>query len=163
MRERTVIGFSMAWAAFLLLVDQLSKALVDRSFALGESVTLIPGCFSLTYVVNHGAAWNMFDGQRMFLLGIALLVLVLILVFLRYLCDGYPERYVAIFMIVSGTIGNSIDRLWRGAVVDFFSFYIGNWHYPVFNVADSVLCVGVGIFVLSSFLRPERRRKKELA
>ncbi len=157
-RERRIIAGCMVWAGFWLLVDQLTKALVARNFVLGESWPVIPGCFSLTYVVNYGAAWNILDGYGVVLLIIALAVTVLALLFLRYLTDGYPERYLAIFTVLSGVIGNSIDRLWRGAVVDFFSFYLGNWHYPVFNVADCAICGGVILYVLSSFLRPERRR-----
>ena len=66
---------------------------------------------------------------------------------------------MAAFMVLSGILGNSIDRLWRGAVVDFIDVHYGNvWRYPVFNVADMAICTGVGIFILSTILRPEKRK-----
>ena len=93
------------------------------------------------------------------MLCIAVLALAAILRFFRALTEGYPERYIAAFMVVSGILGNSIDRLWRGSVVDFIDVHYSNvWRYPVFNIADIAICIGVGIFVLSSFFRPEKKR-----
>ena len=89
---------------------------------------------------------------------IAALVTAAALWFFSYLTEGYPERYFAIFIILGGVVGNSIDRIWRGAVVDFFDLhYYEAYHWPVFNIADIAICVGVGIFVLSSLLRPSRK------
>ena len=74
--------------------------------------------------------------------------------FLRKLCDGYAERYTAILMVISGVIGNSIDRIWRGEVVDFLDFYIKSYHWPAFNIADCAICIGVGLYTLSVIVRP---------
>ena len=68
---------------------------------------------------------------------------------------------VALFMVVSGILGNSIDRLWRHEVVDFLDCYIGDKHWPAFNVADSAICVGIGIYILSLMLRPQKKEKME--
>ena len=103
----------------------------------------------------------MLSGKVWLLLVIAGVVSVAMIKFFRYLTEGYFEREIALFMIFSGVIGNSIDRLWRGAVVDFLDFHWQDvWSYPVFNVADIAICTGVGLFILSGFLRPEGEKKK---
>ena len=147
--------------AALLLADQISKMLITAHYQLHESTPVIPGIFSVTYVVNRGAAWGIFSGQRWFLLAVALIVAVAMIRFFRYLTEAYWEREIALFMIFSGVIGNSIDRLWRDGVVDFIDFHYKNiWSYPVFNIADIAICTGVGLFVLSGFIRPDREKTK---
>ena len=160
-REHLVLWISAAVAFFLLLLDQLTKLYVERSFRLYESRPVIPGWLSLTSVRNHGAAWSMLSGHGWLLLLIAIVALAAILWYFRSLTEGWCERYIAAFMVISGIFGNSIDRLWRGAVVDFIDVhYYDLWHYPVFNVADIAICTGVGIFVLSSLLRPDLRKTR---
>ena len=160
-RERVVLWISAAVAFFLLLLDQLTKLYVERSFRLYESRPVIPGWLSLTSVRNHGAAWSMLSGHGWLLLLIAIVALAAILWYFRSLTEGWCERYIAAFMVIAGIFGNSIDRLWRGAVVDFIDVhYYEVWRYPVFNVADMAICVGVGIFVLSSLLRPELKKRQ---
>jgi len=148
-------------AAFLLLADQFSKILITTLYALHESTPVIPELFSVTYVRNRGAAWGMFAGHGWFLLVVAVLAVAAIVRFYRYLTEGYAERELALFMILSGVAGNSIDRLWRGEVVDFLDVHYKTvWHYPVFNIADIAICTGVGLFVLSGLLRGDREKKK---
>lgn len=156
-RGRTETGMALALACFLLLLDQATKILVEQSFRLHESRELIEPFFSLTYVRNYGAAWSLFNGHGWFLLLIAAAVTAASLHYFRYLTEGYAERCFAIWIILSGVVGNSIDRIWRGAVVDFFDLHWGAWHWPVFNVADIAICTGVGLFLLSTLLRPARR------
>ena len=161
-RERLILWISAATAVFLLLLDQLSKLWVERAFHLHESRPVIAGWLSLTSVRNHGAAWSMLSGYGWLLLLIALAALAAILWFFRSLTEGWGERYIAAFMVISGIFGNSIDRLWRGAVVDFIDVhYYDVWRYPVFNIADMAICIGVGVFVLSSFLRPNLKKQQE--
>lgn len=158
-RERLVLWISAAVALFLLLLDQLTKLWVEHSFRLYESRPVIPGWLSLTSVRNHGAAWSMLSGHGWLLLLIAFAALAAILWYFRSLTEGWSERYIAAFMVISGIFGNSIDRLWRGAVVDFIDVhYYDVWRYPVFNIADIAICTGVGIFVLSSLLRPDLKK-----
>ena len=159
-RERVVLWISVAIAFFLLLLDQLSKLWVERSFRLYESRPVISGWLSFTSVRNHGAAWSMLSGHGWLLLLIAIAALAAILWYFRSLTEGWCERYIAAFMVISGIFGNSIDRLWRGAVVDFIDVhYYDVWRYPVFNVADIAICTGVGIFVLSSLFRPDLKKR----
>lgn len=158
-RERLVLWISAAAALVLLLLDQLSKLWVEHAFRLYESRPVIPGWLSLTSVRNHGAAWSMLSGHGWLLLLIAFVALAAILWYFRSLTEGWCERYIAAFMVISGIFGNSIDRIWRGAVVDFIDVhYYDVWRYPVFNVADIAICTGVGIFVLSSLLRPDLKK-----
>ena len=160
-REHRWIGWSLGWAGLLLVLDQASKVAVEHTFVKYQSRPVIDGFFSLTYVTNRGAAWSMFEGQSWLLLTVAAVVFVAALWFLRTLADGWPERYWAIFTVLSGVLGNSIDRIWRGEVVDFFDVYYKSYHYPVFNIADCAICVGVGVFLLSSLLRPESKRTEK--
>ena len=155
------IGFCAILAAVLLFVDQLSKHIIVQSYFLHESTPVIPDIFSITYVRNFGAAWGIFSGKIWLLLLISAVVTAAMIRFYNYLTEGYLEREIALFVIFSGVIGNSIDRIWRGSVVDFIDFHYKNvWSYPVFNIADIAICTGVGLFILSGFIRPEREKKK---
>lgn len=160
-KEGRRIFFCAALAAILLLMDQLSKQIIVQTYQLHESTPVIPGIFSITYVRNFGAAWGIFSGKIWLLLIISVVVVAAMIRFYKYLTEGYLEREIALFVIFSGVLGNSIDRIWRGAVVDFIDFHYKNvWSYPVFNIADIAICVGVGLFILSGFFRPEREKKK---
>jgi signal peptidase II len=154
-KEFRLITVSVAVAVFLLIVDQLTKLLVEQQMQLGKPLPIIKGFFSLTYVTNKGAAWGMFHGYGMMLFAIGALVIITAIYCLRKLCNGYPERYIAVMVLLSGVVGNSIDRIWRGEVVDFLDCYIGSYHWPVFNIADCAICIGIGIYTISVLLRPE--------
>ncbi|MBR7128446.1 MAG: signal peptidase II [Lentisphaeria bacterium] len=157
-------------ATFLIMlavlgIDLGSKFAVVNNFKLYESREVIPDFFSLTYVTNPGAAWGMLAGKQYFLLGISLIVFIGCIIFLRKLTEGFVERYWAIGLLFGGMFGNSFDRLYHGEVIDFFDCYvvINNQahHWPIFNVADIAICVGVGIFILSSLLRQSKQEKSE--
>ena len=152
--EVRLLSLASGIAVFLLILDQITKLLVEQKMVLGESIPVIKGFFSLTYVTNKGAAWGMFHGYGLMLFGIGTVVIALSLLFLRKLCEGYRERYIAILMVISGVIGNSIDRIWRGEVVDFLDCYIQKYHWPAFNIADCAICIGIGIYTLSVLVRP---------
>lgn len=147
--------------ALLIALDQWTKIIIERTFYLYQSKTVIDNFFSLVYVTNKGAAWGILAGKWYILLGIAVIALVCSVVFFRKLTENYPERYISFALLISGIIGNSIDRIWRGAVVDFLDFYINAGdkfiHWPAFNVADIAICCGVGIYILSNLLRPEKK------
>jgi len=159
--ERRLLGFSIALGLFLLVLDQWTKILVEQRMTPGDSLELIPGWFSLTYVTNKGAAWGIFHGYGMVLFGIGIVVLMLALRYLRYLTEGWRERYLAIFIVLSGVIGNSFDRLYRAAVVDFLDFYWRDHHWPAFNIADCAICFGIGVYFLSVVLRDKDKSPHE--
>ncbi len=137
-------------AIAITVLDQVSKSLVESFFALGESREVIPGLFSLTYLRNPGAAWGILSNYTAHLTALSLVMLGLIFYFRRSFLTNSWEHRVALGLMVGGIIGNLIDRVKLGYVVDFFDFYIGQSHWPVFNIADSAICVGVGMYLLSS-------------
>jgi signal peptidase II len=144
-------------AGVLLLLDQASKIVVERSLVGRGAISVIPGFLDLVYVTNKGAAWGMFSDLvygRGLLLLISVVVTGLVVWQFRLLTEGRSERFFALGMVLSGIFGNGIDRIWRGAVVDFLDVYVGTWHWPAFNVADSAICIGVGIYVFSSLFCP---------
>ncbi|MDD5696977.1 MAG: signal peptidase II, partial [Victivallaceae bacterium] len=108
--ERRIIVFSVIVAGLLLLADQVSKVVVADRFRLGESVLVVKNFFSLTYVTNEGAAWGIMTGYGWLLLVVAAAVTSAAIFLLRWLTEGFNERYLALTMVVSGIIGNSIDR-----------------------------------------------------
>ncbi len=156
--ERRCLLWAVLLALFLLALDQYSKYWIVKNIPFGFKTVVIPDFFNITHITNTGAAWGILSGRGGFLLLIATLVMISVLWFLRSLTDGCTERYFAVFLVISGIVGNSIDRVFRGAVVDFLQFYIGKYVWPSFNVADSCICVGVFIFILSTLIRPERRK-----
>ncbi len=159
-REKRVFIAALIVGAAMLFCDVATKLYFTRTLLPGERITVIPGWFDLTLVGNTGAAWSILAGHGYLLLGIGILVAVAICYFFRALTEECPERYFAMFLILSGIIGNSIDRLWRGAVIDFLSFhYFDSYYYPVFNVADIAICCGVGIYLISGFCRKAPREK----
>ena len=138
----------------LVFVDQASKAWITKTFSLGESVPVIHGVFSLTYVRNTGAAWGTFGNSTGMLAALSVAVLLMLIIFRRsFLTDSLVHR-VALGLMISGIAGNLLDRIRLCYVVDFFDFYWRNHHFAVFNVADSAICVGVGLYILSALLAP---------
>ena len=157
-REWHVILAAAVFALVLAGLDQATKILVLRNIGLHERVTVISGFFDLTHVTNKGAAWGMFHNLPWIPFGISIAAFVLLIVLLRKLSSGWPERCFALLMVASGIVGNCTDRLWHGAVIDFLRFHwqdVAEW--PSFNVADSAICCGVTLFVISSFFRPENK------
>jgi len=152
--EKKVLFNAATLACLLILTDQVSKIAVEHYIARSQRIPVISGFFNLTFITNKGAAWGIMHGYGWLLLTIAIVVIIASFFFMRWLTEGWNERYYALFIIISGVIGNSIDRVWRGEVVDFLDFYALDWHWPAFNIADSAICIGVGLYFLSVFLRP---------
>ena len=141
-------------ALAVVVVDQLTKAMVERSMTLYESIPLVPG-FSLTYVRNTGAAFGMLGGApSAFRLPLFLLVTaVAIWALISYLRATPTHRRSLVWAlggILGGAVGNFICRMRYGEVVDFFHLHYGAWSWPMFNVADSAITVGVAIVLLES-------------
>ena len=135
-----------------LLLDQLTKFLVDSKMMLGESKEIIPGFFNITYVRNTGAAWSIMEGKMYFFYAVSIIAIVVLVAFYKNLSKWDMINRVAILLMISGTIGNLIDRLAFNYVRDFLDFIIFNYDFPVFNIADCALVIGVGIIILNEFL-----------
>jgi signal peptidase II len=138
-----------------LFLDQLTKAIILSGLRLGESVSVIDGFFDLTLVENSAAAFNLFHQipffiRRPFLAIVTLLSAGLIVYYYRTQKAGDLATRSALALILGGALGNLVDRVSRGAVIDFLDFGYGAWRWPAFNFADSCICVGVGIIILVS-------------
>lgn len=136
-----------------LLLDQASKIQVLRTFQPGEIRPVIDGLFNLTLTFNRGAAFGLWSwltpGLRELVLGITVLIAMAVVVY--FLTRPYYQNalsQMALAGILGGALGNIIDRVRLGAVVDFLDVYYGTYHWPAFNIADSAICVGVGILIL---------------
>ncbi len=146
----------------LVIFDQATKWAVRTGFALHESRSVIPGFFSLTYVQNRGAAWGILSGWGWILVTLAIVMLVVLVCYrVKIFGDGILGR-VSFVLLVGGIIGNLIDRAVLGYVVDFLDFYVEQSHFPAFNVADSCICVGVGLYMISSLLIESPKVKEKV-
>jgi len=130
-------------------LDKLTKLLAW--LMLRESITLIPGCFDLTFAHNEGAAFSLLSEHPLFLTILSTLATGII-VYWFFLIDKreYWSRF-SFVLILGGAIGNLTDRYLFGSVIDFLDFYVGRYHWPTFNIADTAICVGIGIFLFCSF------------
>ncbi|NMP27702.1 lipoprotein signal peptidase [Rahnella sp. SAP-1] len=149
-------GLRWLWLAVIVLVLDLgSKIWVMGHFQLGESMPLIP-FFNLTYAHNPGAAFSFLadkDGwQRWFFAGIALAIVIALLVLMYRSSAAQRLNNIAFAMIIGGALGNLFDRMVHGFVIDFIDFYVNDWHYPIFNLADSFICVGAVLVILEGFI-----------
>ncbi|MDH5429316.1 MAG: signal peptidase II [Nitrospirota bacterium] len=161
-RRYGVLGFVVL---VIIVVDQVTKAYIDGSMHLHESIPIIQGYFNLTYIRNPGAAFGIMgttsSGFRLifFFLTSILAMGLLITIFLRLDPQDWWGQ-LTIASIFGGAIGNFIDRLQYGEVIDFLDFYINGYHWPAFNVADSAISVGVvSLLLLFAF----EKRKPDLS
>jgi signal peptidase II len=138
----------------IALLDQVTKYQVCLRFYPGESLPVIPGFFNLAYVRNTGAAWGMLGGLNGWLAAFSVVILLGIIFFRRSFLSDVLIHRLALGLMIGGILGNLVDRLRLQYVVDFLDFYWDVHHFPAFNVADAAICVGVGLYVLSSFVVP---------
>jgi signal peptidase II len=142
------------WLSLLALVlDQVSKIMVDNSMQLYESIPILP-YFNLTYVHNTGAAFSFLSEaggwQRWFFALLALTISLVLGIWLARLQKHETFLAVALSLVLGGAIGNLIDRLAYGYVIDFLDVYYNDWHWPAFNIADSAITLGVAFMFLES-------------
>lgn len=150
-----------AVSALVLIIDQATKVFIDRTMELYSSIPVISGLFSITYMRNKGAAFSFlsnFSYRIPFFIAISAVALLVIAVAFRNLRDDQRLVAISLSLIFSGALGNLIDRVRLGEVIDFLDVYWRTHHWPAFNVADSAICIGVGLLALD-MLREERRKK----
>ena len=149
-------------SAVLVLADQISKTMVRKTMSLYESIPVIPKFFHLTYVTNDGMAFGLnFPFGTYIFLAISIIFTGFIFWYLWTIKDDGIVIRVGIGLILAGAIGNLIDRVFLGFVVDFLDFMIGDFHWYVFNFADSYVTIGMG-FVLYDTLVIEKQRKTQI-
>ena len=141
-------------SAVVFVLDQLVKWWVIQKFALYQQLPVLP-FFSLTLAYNTGAAFSFLGDasgwQRWFLSGIAVIVSVMLIGWLKQLRSGENWQACSLSLIRGGALGNLIDRLLHGHVTDFLLFYYKNWYFPAFNLADTAITVGAAILILDMF------------
>lgn len=146
----------------LLLLDQWTKHLILQKVPLHHSVVIIPGFFNLTHVRNTGAAFGILAGRGRGAFAFFLILSVAAIVAMVYFYvkeEGGDRRVrLPIPFILSGAIGNLIDRLRHGEVVDFLDFYVSSFHWPAFNIADSAICVGIGLLAWKLLVWDRKKR-----
>lgn len=138
----------------VVILDQFSKYIVVENMALGESIPIIEEVFHLTYILNPGAAFGMFAHNRLFFIAIAIVVIGIIIWARREILASPWEVKAGCGLFLGGAIGNLIDRARQGLVIDFFDFRI----WPVFNIADIAICIGVGL-IIWNLLKTELKRE----
>lgn len=143
-------------ALLVVILDQLTKYCVVTHFAVGESVPVIQNIFHWTYILNPGAAFGMLEGSRWLFVVIAFAVIGCIWLMRKDIYAYGPWCTYGAALFAGGAVGNLIDRARQGLVVDFFDFRI----WPVFNVADIAICVGVGCIIWSILLTEWLANKK---
>ena len=148
-------------AGISLLLDQISKIYIDTTFELYQSLTVLENFFHITYLRNPGAAFGILSDSAIrvpFFVSVSLLASLGIIWYLRKIDSNDRWQHFALGLIFSGAVGNLIDRVRLGEVIDFLDVHWYQYHWPAFNVADSAICVGVTIMLLCSW-REERLKK----
>jgi signal peptidase II len=155
-RGKTTNPLWLRWlglSASIVVADQFTKWLILARFRLGERLPVIDGLFDLVLAFNPGAAFSFLSDasgwQRYAFVGLALCVSVALVLFLRR--AGSTQLHLGLALILGGAIGNVIDRIRMGEVVDFLLVYHRGWSWPAFNVADSAITIGAGLLILDSF------------
>ena len=148
-------------AAVIFIVDRVTKVVIERNVSIWDTHNVIPGFFNIVHTKNRGAAFGMFsDGNselRTFLLvGVSIAVLIFVAVLLlqpsRAGFSGSRTTMIGLSLVLGGALGNIYDRIASGMVTDFLEFYMGQWHFAAFNVADSAITIGAGLLLLDMWM-----------
>lgn len=155
-------------ALLVLVLDQITKILIIKLLPYGDArsfVDVIDGIFRIVHVTNEGAAWGMMSGQTYFLSSIAIITLVALYLYRHQIGFRFKLVQVAMGLFAGGVLGNLLDRIMYGHVVDFLDVYLpfADYHWPAFNVADMAIFFGVFSYLIMSFILPidEKQEKKE--
>lgn len=133
----------LAIAAIVIIIDQLTKYIVAVNMVEGMSIPIIDEIVHLTFILNPGAAFGLLENNRWFFVGTAIIVLAIIFFYRREIQAEAKPVQVGIALFAGGALGNLIDRVRMGLVIDFFDFRI----WPIFNIADIAICIGVGLIL----------------
>ncbi len=142
-----------------IIIDQITKIYIDRSMQLYDSIPIVENFFHITYVRNKGAAFSFLSNASWrlpFFITVSIIAVLVILVAFRKLRDDQRLAQISLAMIFSGAVGNLIDRVRLGEVIDFLDVHWYRHHWPAFNVADSLICVGVFLLALDMILEEKR-------
>ena len=149
-------------AAFVILIDQWTKWLVVKNMELRERITVWDPWLGILSHRNRGAAWGMLEGQMWLFSIITIAVIIGIVYFYHTEAKGKPLYQFSLMLLLGGAIGNFIDRIFRGEVVDFVDTFIPviNYHFPIFNIADAALSIAVVMLFIAIMLEERTEKKK---
>ena len=134
-----------------IILDQISKYFVKTSMHLGERITILDNLLYITSHRNKGAAWGMLQNKMLFFYAVTVVALIIFIYLLQTTPLLNKFTILGLGLMIGGTIGNFIDRLFYKEVVDFIDVYIGSYDFPIFNIADSALVIGIGLVLLDAF------------
>ena len=140
--------------AVVVIADQISKQLAEHTLIPYQAVTVFPSFFNINLMYNEGAAFSFLSDaggwQRWFFLVLSILISVVLLIWLARLAHNQTRQAIALSLVLGGAIGNVIDRLLFGHVIDFIQVYYESWYWPTFNIADSAITIGAVILIIDS-------------
>ena len=151
MKNKKILIISL----IIIVIDIISKLLISNTLIENESISIIPKFFYITYAKNTGVAFSMLKGNRILIILATTLIIGFILKYIYNKKIIFQEQ-IAISLILGGSIGNLIDRIVYGYVIDFLDIKLGNYNYPIFNIADSSIVIGVIIFLIISIKNESR-------
>jgi len=155
-------SFTFAVVACLVLLDQVTKFFISSNMSLHDSFPVIDGLFNITYIRNTGAAFGFLANaspmvRSFFLIGVTIAVILLIIYYIWKIKAEEKFFTFPLSLILAGAVGNLIDRVRFGDVVDFLDFYISSYHWPAFNIADSAISIGAIILFFEVFRKKEEK------
>jgi signal peptidase II len=149
----------------VIVLDQTTKLIIQQTLPLHKQVEVLPGFFNLIHVRNTGGAFGIFGGERghlgsvLFVLASLIAVGILVILFLR-VKEHEKTLAFSLSLLLSGAIGNLVDRVSYGEVVDFLDFHVSSYHWPAFNIADSAISIGIGLMALELLIKERKKPSK---
>lgn len=166
MRIKAIHVYASVIFFLILVFDQFTKYLIRINLTLYRSITVIPGFFDIVYVLNKGGAFGIFSNHssalRSFIFVSLSIITIIILGVIYIKSQNEAITRLGIAFLISGAVGNLVDRFRWGMVVDFLDFYVGRWHWPAFNVADIAICIGLGLIFLDILKHPQIENKEKV-
>ncbi|UXS36148.1 signal peptidase II [Staphylococcus delphini] len=159
MKQQYYIGLTLFIALIILIGDQLTKFIIRTQMTIGESFAVLPKFLYITSHRNNGAAWGILSGKITFFYIITVIILVALIVFYIKEAKNHMLMQIAISLLFSGALGNFIDRVSSGEVVDFIDTVIFGYDFPIFNIADASLTIGV-ILLIIVLLKDQNQKGK---
>ena len=153
MHKKYFIGTSILIAVFVVIFDQVTKYIIATTMKIGDSFEVIPHFLNITSHRNNGAAWGILSGKMTFFFIITIIILIALV---------YLFMQVAISLLFAGALGNFIDRVLTGEVVDFIDTNIFGYDFPIFNIADSSLTIGVILIIIALLKDTSNKKEKEV-
>lgn len=154
--KKKILIFSIVFLA----VDQISKIILDKILILGKSISIFEKFLYITKAYNDGISFSMLTGHRWLII----LISIFVMLFLYFYMGCFKENkrnIIAFSLVYGGLFGNLIDRIVHGYVIDFIDFYVLNYNYPIFNLADSFICIGILMILYAIFLGEDNENSRK--